>query len=113
MGARDDIDVNIYEQAAHFAEIGAGISMLPRAWDILKKLGLDAVLEEVATNSPSDRPGTFAIHRLVLCLCSQANIPILDLIFQFRKSDQSEGFAFTEVDTKGKALYLSLYLRAN
>lgn len=52
----DSIVVDIYEAAAEIAEIGAGIAILPRAWEILKILGLDAELTNHLAHSPSTQP---------------------------------------------------------
>lgn len=65
LGRCNDVDVDIYEQALQFAEIGAGIAVLPRAWDILQKLGLDGELDKAASKAPSDRPGTFHLSSSV------------------------------------------------
>ncbi|KIK50757.1 hypothetical protein GYMLUDRAFT_147374, partial [Collybiopsis luxurians FD-317 M1] len=39
-----DIEIDLYEQAAQIAEIGAGITIWPRTWDVLKSLGLEGDL---------------------------------------------------------------------
>ena len=33
--------VDIYEAATHYSEVGAGIGIWPRVWQILAKMGLD------------------------------------------------------------------------
>ena len=35
-----DIDVEIYEAAAVFTEVGAGMGMWPRIWEVMESLGL-------------------------------------------------------------------------
>src|SRR5215468_12310913 len=39
---RIGIDVQVYEQAARFARIGAGIQMMPNSMKVLRRLGIDA-----------------------------------------------------------------------
>ncbi|MDB5809840.1 MAG: salicylate 1-monooxygenase [Betaproteobacteria bacterium] len=45
--------VRVYEQAGRFARVGAGIQMTPNAMKVLRGLGLEARLREVAFQSPS------------------------------------------------------------
>jgi salicylate hydroxylase/6-hydroxynicotinate 3-monooxygenase len=51
--ARSGHRVRVYEQAARFARVGAGIQMTPNAMKVLRGLGLEARLREVAFQSPS------------------------------------------------------------
>lgn len=46
------IQVDLYEAAAQFREIGAGVSIWARSWDILTALGLQAKLVDLAHGSP-------------------------------------------------------------
>ena len=39
------LDVDIYESAAKLTQVGAGIGLFPRAWEILKDLGMAGDLE--------------------------------------------------------------------
>ena len=40
--ALDDlVQVDIYESTANLTQIGAGITLSPRGWEIIKDLGLD------------------------------------------------------------------------
>lgn len=48
-----DIDVDIYEAATKFSEVGAGIGVWPRVWKILAHLGLDEDLARVTALKPS------------------------------------------------------------
>ncbi|KAJ4483267.1 hypothetical protein J3R30DRAFT_3655635 [Lentinula aciculospora] len=50
----DDIDVDVYESTNSFAEVGVGIGIWPRAWEILKELGLKDALLQVALEQPSN-----------------------------------------------------------
>ena len=51
--ARSGHRVHIYEQAMRFARVGAGIQMTPNAMKVLRGLGLEATLREVAFQSPA------------------------------------------------------------
>ena len=44
-----DVDVDIYESAASFGEIGAGIGFWPRAWGALETIGLEDELQRHAS----------------------------------------------------------------
>lgn len=48
-----DIDVDIYEAAPKFSEVGAGIGVWPRVWRILAHLGLDEDLARATALKPS------------------------------------------------------------
>ncbi|OBZ74163.1 Salicylate hydroxylase [Grifola frondosa] len=76
----ENIQVDIYEAAQHFAEIGAGIGMWPRAWKIMKSLGLDRDLGDIAIVPPDNHP---------------------KVAFNFRKGDQPEGLSFYTLETPG------------
>jgi salicylate hydroxylase len=78
-----DIDVTIYESAAFFSEVGAGVGVWPRIWKTLAKLGLDQDLARVT-------------HL----------VPRTDLVdtFQFRKSDQPNGKDYYKLQTQGSFL---------
>lgn len=45
---RIGMDVQVYEQAHHFARVGAGIQMLPNAMKVLRGLGLEERLRRIA-----------------------------------------------------------------
>jgi salicylate hydroxylase len=51
LGLDDVLEIDIYEAATKLAQVGAGITVLPRAWDILKKLGLEKALSERSPTS--------------------------------------------------------------
>lgn len=36
-----NVEINLYEQAAQITQIGAGIAVWPRTWEVLKSLGLE------------------------------------------------------------------------
>lgn len=49
-----DVHFDIYEAAAELAELGAGISMSPRTWSMIKELGLvDELLPTTGTQAPT------------------------------------------------------------
>lgn len=48
-----DIDVQLYEAANSFKEIGAGVMIWGRAWRALSILGLDGIFRELA-GAPTD-----------------------------------------------------------
>ncbi len=48
-----NIDVEIYEAAAEFSEVGAGIGVWPRVWRILEKLGLSEDFSRVTALKPT------------------------------------------------------------
>ncbi|KAI5824529.1 FAD/NAD(P)-binding domain-containing protein [Schizophyllum commune Tattone D] len=78
----DQLEVNVYESAAQISQIGAGINVWERVYDILTELGMEA---EFATHL---REG--------------------ETSFTCRKSDQPEGVTFREVslDQSGKMLLM-------
>ncbi len=57
--AGPDIQVDIYDAKGGFAEIGAGISIWKRTWFIMKSLGLDTSIGEVAVSPPVEIPSRF------------------------------------------------------
>ncbi|KAF8964494.1 salicylate hydroxylase, partial [Flammula alnicola] len=85
LGHGRNLDVDIYEGAAYMSEIGAGINLWPRTWEILKNLGLEQQLVRFLPGVPDDS------HRLV---------------FVIRKSDQREGFHIQDMMTPGGAIRL-------
>lgn len=62
-----DVDVDIYESAAKFSEIGAGIGMWPHVWNTLVGLGLEEDLKRRGTNVGQGeiRETTFCIPNLM------------------------------------------------
>ncbi|KAI0630491.1 salicylate hydroxylase [Trametes polyzona] len=79
----NNVDVDIYEAASEFAEVGAGIGVWPRTWKILCALGLSDELAKVAVVPPDDQP---------------------KVAFHFRKGDQPEGVNFHTLVTPGGML---------
>ena len=52
-----DIEVSLYEAADQFAEIGAGVMIWARTWNILQFLGLDEEFSKVAHAPPDGSLG--------------------------------------------------------
>ncbi|KIK66776.1 hypothetical protein GYMLUDRAFT_69871 [Collybiopsis luxurians FD-317 M1] len=78
-----NIQVDLYEQAHRITEIGTGITVWPRTWEILKSLGLEEQLKAQLPEEPDDKP---------------------KLAFEFRLSDRREGFTFHKLFVKNGAL---------
>lgn len=58
IGANDSVEIDIYEASAKLTQIGAGITLWPRAWKILvEQLGLRSLLDHLADQQvPDDEP---------------------------------------------------------
>lgn len=77
------LHVDIYESAVKLTQVGAGIGVFPRAWEVLKDLGMAADLEARMAPSP-------------------LGIPKPKLAFSFRKSDERNGFPFFDLIIPGE-----------
>lgn len=76
------IDVDVYEAAREFKEIGAGVGMWPRSWKIMQALGLAQGLSQIAIIPPQD---------------------MMQVTFDFRKGDQPHGgTTFQQLATPGR-----------
>ncbi|KAH9933957.1 FAD/NAD(P)-binding domain-containing protein [Epithele typhae] len=51
-----DVQVDIYESAQALSEVGAGIAMWPRVWEIVVQLGFEEELNEIASGSAGEKP---------------------------------------------------------
>ncbi|GLB41440.1 putative salicylate hydroxylase [Lyophyllum shimeji] len=89
LSAYRDIDVEVYEAATELAEVGAGIGIFPRAWEVIRRLGLEDELLQYTDVKPEDGPVS---------------------AFRYRKSDQNSGLEFYTLVTNGK---LMLFHRAD
>ena len=49
-----DIQIDVYEAASRFSEIGVGIGVWWRPWQILKSLGLEDDLCQLLDSKPTD-----------------------------------------------------------
>ncbi|KAF5318623.1 hypothetical protein D9619_010719 [Psilocybe cf. subviscida] len=80
LGVDELVEVDIYEATTKLAQVGAGITLWPRGWEILEKLGLGPALS--AYSVPA---------------AQRDNVPA----FSFRKSDRAEGVPMVEVHVPG------------
>ncbi|TEB28869.1 salicylate hydroxylase [Coprinellus micaceus] len=78
-----DIEVVIYEGAQKLGEIGAGIGLFSRPWELICKLGLDEELLKATEIRPVDGPVS---------------------TFNYRLSDRPEGLEFFTLVTKGNLM---------
>ncbi|KZP27530.1 FAD/NAD(P)-binding domain-containing protein [Athelia psychrophila] len=78
LGKQSDIKMDLYEAAHEFGEVGAGLTMWYRTWQIMEKLGLHKDLEALA-----DGKGA------------------AEVVLHFRKSDQPEGLYFHHMKPEG------------
>ncbi|KAF8961501.1 hypothetical protein BDZ97DRAFT_1664184 [Flammula alnicola] len=78
-----DIEVEIFEGAEKIAELGAGIGLFPRPWEVIKKLHLEEDLLKSTEVKPTEGPVAS---------------------FRYRKSDRPEGLEFYTLVTKGNLL---------
>jgi len=76
-------DIDIFEAAPEFSEVGAGINIWPRTWEIFKSIGLDKSLANLLPHYPEHSP---------------------ELVFEVRKSDQKEGIAVRDLIMNGGGL---------
>ncbi|KAJ3913578.1 hypothetical protein F5877DRAFT_71442 [Lentinula edodes] len=74
-----NIEINVYEQAAQITEIGAGVTVWPRTWEILKSLGLEKDLSVLLKEPPSN---------------------VQKVAFEMRLSDRKKGFTFRKIFTR-------------
>lgn len=78
-----DIEVVIYEAAEKLAEIGAGIGLFSRPWELIRKLGLEEELLKHTEIKPVEGPVK---------------------AFNYRKSDRPEGVEFHTLYTHGNLM---------
>ncbi|KAJ4470426.1 hypothetical protein J3R30DRAFT_1218896 [Lentinula aciculospora] len=79
-----NVEIDLYEQAAQITEIGAGIVIWPRTWDILKSMGLEKDLAVLLKEPPSN---------------------VQKVAFEMRLSDRKEGFTFRKIFTRDGGFY--------
>lgn len=97
-----NVTVDIYESAAMFAEIGAGIGLWPRVWEVMKSLGLNEDLQAIGSGIDND----LCMSSWIYCFMQDLKIGFEGIPFEYRKSDQPEGVAFYETTTRGEILPL-------
>ncbi|KAF9051513.1 hypothetical protein BJ165DRAFT_1340332, partial [Panaeolus papilionaceus] len=81
-----DIDIDVYEAAPKLTQVGAEISIWPRAWDVLRSFDLG---EELLQRLPEEQ-------RL------KAREGSTGIGFSFRKSDQKYGEDFCDLEVTGR-----------
>jgi 6-hydroxynicotinate 3-monooxygenase len=59
-------DAEIYEQASRFSRLGAGIQMSPNAMKVLRKIGLEPAMLEIAFRPPSQYSREWDTGKLLL-----------------------------------------------
>ncbi|KAJ3577001.1 hypothetical protein NP233_g51 [Leucocoprinus birnbaumii] len=79
------IEIHIYEAAQELGEIGLGLTIFNRTWELLRILGCHGLVKERAFNY--SRMGS--------------NLVNSDVVFVFRKSDQEAGFTFLNLTLPG------------
>lgn len=77
------IAVDLYESAPELSEIGAGINVWPRTWEILREIGLGDALIPLFDHYPDLKPR---------------------VIWEIRKADQKNGFKVIDIMQNGGAL---------
>ncbi|KIJ16517.1 hypothetical protein PAXINDRAFT_98958 [Paxillus involutus ATCC 200175] len=82
-----DIQVELFEAAKSFTEVGAGIGLWPRAFKVLRKLGVD--VEQALISRAIGYRGTEELGKFIF--------PSMN----FRKSDQPDGVQLFQLTTKG------------
>ncbi|KAF5339762.1 hypothetical protein D9611_009071 [Ephemerocybe angulata] len=80
MDKEKKLDIQVYEAAPALAEIGAGINLWLRSWEILRAIDLEETFVKMMDEAPTDEPR---------------------LVFQLRKSDQREGVHISDIKMKG------------
>ncbi|KAI9567641.1 hypothetical protein HD554DRAFT_2105564 [Boletus coccyginus] len=78
-----DIEVEVFEAARQFTEVGAGVGIWPRAFKVLRKLGTG--IEHALVSAATDYEFTEEFVQAI----------------SYRKSDQPEGVEFFKLMTKG------------
>lgn len=90
-----NIEVHIYEAARKLEEIGAGLTILGRTWELLGILGCQELVKKQAVTF--SHLGSDTISN--------------DAVFQFRKSDHNEGVGFLNMTLPGPKGVLPQILR--
>ena len=95
MDKQKKIEVDIYEAASTLSEIGAGINLWPRGFELLAKAGVEQDILRFCERANADScsfpfliPPHYCLHQVALA-------------FQFRKSDQKNGHHILDTHVKG------------
>ncbi|KJA24431.1 hypothetical protein HYPSUDRAFT_86115 [Hypholoma sublateritium FD-334 SS-4] len=79
----DKLEINIYESASVIAEVGTGISLWPRTWEVVKAINLEKSLLQFVSQPPDKSP---------------------HVVFQMRKGDQKEGIFVHNILMEGRVV---------
>ena len=85
-----DIQVDVYEAAGRFKEIGAGVMIWARTWEILSLLGMAEAFSRIAHAPPDESLGMYCFSCTFCAAASQISEGngVEDIGFDYRKSDQ-------------------------
>jgi salicylate hydroxylase len=90
------LQVQVYEAAPLLAEIGAGINLWLRSWEILRAIDLEETFVKMMDEAPTDEDRELPAGRR-----DAGADMITGLVFQLRKSDQAEGVHLSDLKMKG------------
>lgn len=103
----DKIQVDIYEAAAKLTQVGAGITLWPRGWEIIRDLDLeDGLAEHVSPPQeiPKDNLPSMLIGAIISVTACLTRILTLGIGFVYRKSDHSENAFMCDLIFRGGSL---------
>lgn len=93
------IVIDLYEAAPELTEIGAGINVWPRSWQILKQIGLEEALIPLFDHYPDLERRKASV---LIPVITEADRTFLSgIIFGVRKADQKNGFKIHDVTNNG------------
>ncbi|KAF9449685.1 FAD/NAD(P)-binding domain-containing protein, partial [Macrolepiota fuliginosa MF-IS2] len=75
--------IDLYEAAPELSEVGAGINVWPRTWEMMKSIGLEEALVPLFDHYPDLEPR---------------------VVFEIRKADQKDGYKVVDVMKEGGVL---------
>ena len=64
------LDIHVYEAAPALGEIGAGINLWLRSWEIMKAIGLEETFVNMMDEAPTDEARSYPSSHYPLCVCS-------------------------------------------
>ena len=73
-----DIQVDVYEAAGQFKEIGAGVMIWARTWEILSFLGMAEDFSRIAHAPPDGSPGAYCRASRTHKACIQCEVFFVD-----------------------------------
>jgi salicylate hydroxylase len=84
-----NIEVHLFEATPEFTNIGAGLTIFRRTWEILRLLGCQELVTERAFEYP--RMGSREMNN--------------DIAFVVRKSDEKDGYTFLNLSIAGASFH--------